>query len=203
MMNSAAIGLLMTCQQLLAATVSERDSLGDPASFTVSVSETQSLIRSDGRMLWPGRSVTRSLKLPVDDGHITNLYAASVGDGDLLLVLQLDDYEAGWSKAVRLRRRLPHLVWASSMLGLNAAPPCINGSDAYLAASGFIAKLNINGGKYKWRHAGMYESDKRLNMFDQPELRGSTVIFRAQALPSDTQVVITVERASGRILSVK
>jgi hypothetical protein len=50
--------------------------------------------------------------------------------------------------------------WKNTLGGFNLASPCILDSLCYVATVGFVGKLNLENGKYFWKHEDLYDRTK-------------------------------------------
>jgi hypothetical protein len=51
----------------------------------------------------------------------------------------------------------------------------------YQAGLGFVASIDLRGGRFVWKHTGLYDQQRRsFNAFSRPEVIGSEVIFREE-----------------------
>ncbi|HEX7296603.1 MAG TPA: hypothetical protein VF251_12665 [Pyrinomonadaceae bacterium] len=123
---------------------------------------------------------------------------------DLVLLSDIGDVEYGGGFIARLNRQTLNLKWKNSLAGFNVGNGLIHEGYAYVTSIGFIGKIDIESGKYAWRHGDLYRRhNKAFNSFDLPEIVGEAVVFRETPDPYRTKIaVITIDRKTGRILKI-
>ena len=106
---------------------------------------------------------------------------------DLLLAYELQDGEDGWGHVVRLDGNTLSQKWLTDIPGFNVGQGLVENNFLYLTAIGFAAKLDLESGKYAWRHDGLYKpgfynavglrESGYFNDFEQPRLEGNVILF--------------------------
>lgn len=130
-----------------------------------------------------------------DDDAIYVFLEYSVGDGGSSVLKKVNVSEA-------------KVEWEVPILGFNMGLPVIDQNFAYVTAIGSIGKINLDLGKYEWKHNRLYDNKKSsFNHFDtilihknqvtfistnrSPKNRGKTVVDK-----------IVVDKRSGEILEI-
>jgi len=113
---------------------------------------------------------------------------------DLIIYYVASDLESGASYIECYDVRTNKLKWKNDIRGFNLTTPVILNNMTYMASIDFIGKLNLDNGKYLWRHDGLYEKT-RFHSFRSIEIDEFKVNFIGSlSLPfKDT-------RKSGRII---
>jgi hypothetical protein len=142
-----------------------------------------------------------SSKIDVEEGFIEKL-AFMEYEGNLLLLTELTDHDAGWGKIYSLNPQNFGLKWKAHISAFNIGEALIERKYAYITALGFVAKINLRNGRYIWRNNNLYQRDKAFNHFAQPQIKGQQVIFRSDGYVVDTHKSILVDKISGKILAI-
>lgn len=108
--------------------------------------------------------VTSRFRVPIDDGRIDRLAAATVGD-DLVFAYELTDEESMWAKLVRVRAG--RLQWRRQVGGLNLALPVARQGDVFVAALAYVARVRLRDGAFRWRRERTYHGEG----YESSELR--------------------------------
>src|SRR5262249_29977201 len=115
--------------------------------------------------------------LPYDSGLTHQIYSAAY-HGDLIVVFEVGRTEEGWGGIVRLQPPDYHVVWRLRVPASNVGPGAIDGSSLYLSASGLIARVDLEGGRYLWQHDHLYDSSNgRFSAFLVPLVTRSEALF--------------------------
>jgi hypothetical protein len=98
-------------------------------------------------------------KLPAEsrDAVFEVVYAMVYDDG-ILLLLEFEDSDSGWSRIIRLQRGASRPVWIHELQCFNLVPPLRRGRDLFLAGLAFSARLDARTGRFVWRHIGRYKT---------------------------------------------
>jgi len=120
---------------------------------------------------------------------------------DLILIPEYADAESGGGYVLRLALNPIRSRWVSKRFGFNVASPLPELPFLYVAAFGMVAKLDLNSGRYVWRHDNLYEPKTgAFNLFQQPLRDGDSVVFTSAPGFGPLGRHITVESNTGRIL---
>lgn len=133
------------------------------------------------------------------------IYFAEIGE-DLLLIGELSFSDAGGGFIARLDAKSLKTKWSSVIPAFNIASGLIEDNSAYIAGIGFIAKINLNSGKYIWKHDDLYrkyDENGAFNVFLTPRTKGELVIFEEEdSLNRGFDHQIHVNKSSGKIVNV-
>jgi hypothetical protein len=144
----------------------------------------------------PGRATP--LTLPTDGGQIDRLYAATC-ETHTVYFYELTDQENGWSVVVGVNGS-GTIAYRTELGGFNLTQPALEGSIAYVAAIGYIARLDLLSGTIVWSHKDLLEHDSAFNVFDVPVIGQTDVVFRARISPAATEFAkVVVDKVSGKI----
>lgn len=126
--------------------------------------------------------------------------------GDLLCIYQTTDGQEGAGQVTRLDRRTLRSRWTATIPGFNLGPALLDGSAAYVTAIGFAGRLNLETGRYTWKHPGLREKYRgHFNAFQQPRAREKEVLFTESALTGKggKPKRLRVEKQAGTILGIE
>jgi hypothetical protein len=127
-------------------------------------------------------------------GRLERLYTADVA-GDLLLIYEVVNGNGGWGFIARLDQEARTFRWIAPIASLNIGPGLVEDNYVYLTGQDFLAKLDLQSGKYVWQQtefAKQYGS--AFLEFGLPEIDGATVMFREL---SNRERTIKVDKATG------
>jgi PQQ-like domain len=176
----------------------------DPHRFQCRLSETQIDLGPDGRGTWVVASgATLAVRVRVDSGFIERIWCASV-DEDVVLVLGLSDGEGDWGRVVRLSARSGKEQWSRRILKLNLGEPLLVDAQIYVAARGYVAKLNLRTGAVLWRHEGLERPPTIYDDFEKPQIKGNRVTFCERLVAkkrTEGPHCLVVEATSGAIVT--
>jgi len=108
--------------------------------------------------------------LIVDEAHFLDY------KNDLIIYYSATDYESGSSFIEAFDRITNRRKWENDIYGFNLTDPIVVGNITYVAAIGFIGKLNLDNGKYIWKYDDLYEQTK-FDAFGSIEISGDKVSF--------------------------
>jgi hypothetical protein len=139
--------------------------------------------------------------LPYDSALTERLYSASY-HGDLIVLFEVGNGEEGWAGVTRLQPPDFHMVWHVHVPTFNLGPGAIDGSSLYLSAWGFVSRIDLEGGRYIWQHAGLYDSSSgRFNAFLVPLVTRSEVLFYEDVgMQQHKPKVVRVQKDGGAFL---
>lgn len=130
-----------------------------------------------------------------------NVYFAEY-KGDLLILYGISDFESGASMIVRLDGKTLKEKWAADAGSFNAAKGLIENNFVYLGASGFVGKIDLDSGKYLWKHDDLYRKyrkDGAFNIMEVPVLDGATVVY-TEKLENRPANEIVFDKQSGKFV---
>lgn len=176
--------------------------------WNFSIGENRYEIRKNGKAKRTdaGNRVT-NFRLSVEkDGTLRRVIYFFVYKNDLILMSELDFGDAAGAFIARLDEKTLKTKWRQSILGFNIANGLIEENSAYLAAHGYAAKINLDTGKFVWKHENFYRKYKEsgaFNIFEAPEIKGNAVIFTEnQDMYKRPPNVIKFNKTSGKVIEV-
>jgi len=126
---------------------------------------------------------------------------------DLLLVAELSFGPDGGGFIIRLDGKTLKTKWRTAIPSFNVAQGLIEDNSAYLAAVGYAAKINLDTGKYLWKHKDFYrkyKEDGAFNIFETPKIAESIIVFTEnQDDYNRPPNVIKFNKNSGKVIEVK
>jgi hypothetical protein len=139
--------------------------------------------------------------LPYASALSERIYSAAY-HGDLVVLFGVSNGENGWGGVARLQPPDFHVVWHVKIPSFNVGPGAIDGSSLYVSASGFVARVDLEGGRYLWQHGGLYDAtDRRFNAFLVPLVTRSEALFYEQVglegAASRAPKMVRVQKDSG------
>ncbi|PWT88421.1 MAG: hypothetical protein C5B55_13125 [Blastocatellia bacterium] len=152
--------------------------------FVFATAERNYAIRHDGHgESYAVKVMRRNFDLKMGPGaRLERVYFADEGN-DLLLLYEVTDGRSDWAYFLRMDQKLVKLKWLLAVSAMNLGPAVLDGDSAYLTASSFAARIDLNTGKYVWQQ----------NEFDQEKLSE----FQSPVLTSD-RVVLHEDKEEGR-----
>ena len=125
--------------------------------------------RRAGRRSW-------TFRLPTSGGTIEDVYFIGYESG-LLLAYELTDGERGWASVVRVNRGATRIAWRLNVNGLNMAAPVLHARNVFVAALGFLARVELEKGSPVWRVEQAYDGAG----YEIPEIsvRGTSIVVRS------------------------
>ena len=171
-----------------------------PYEFTLSIYGCSVTITSagEGGRSCPGASPVKFHISVERDSEIGQLQFLN-DKRTLFLIYELSDGESGWGKAVALNSAL-RVRWVRHIPDFNIARALVEGHFAYVSGVGFVAKLDLNTGRYVWRHAGLYRRQLTFEVPQPPNSEGKTVSFSSHDGNGRSRV-LRIDKDTGRILS--
>jgi len=144
-----------------------------------------------------------NLRLEGSD-RITRVYFAEY-EGNVLLACEVSDAETGAAFVVRLEQPSLRALWRAELPAFNLGPPLRDGAHLYLTGIGFAAKLDLEAGRFLWRHSRLYgrAGEGTFNRFGPPELMKDAVVFREAGVTGRPRKALRVHRKTGKILGVE
>ena len=169
--------------------------------FSYKIDQNGKAERRDGR----NRPFRFRVDLEGSDGMV-RLYFAEF-KGDLLLLCEDKTFDAGAGFVARLDRDTLKEKWRAHIPVFNIAKGLIEGNSAYLGAVGFAAKLNLDTGRFVWKHDDFYRKyreDGAFNVFDPPKIVGNEVIYvENQEMYNKKPNVIRFNKNNGQVPKVE
>jgi len=183
------------------------DGVGEPMPnrFRFSQSGCTYLIEQDGaanRKCNDDRS--EKFRVPLRKGEFVWIGVFFLAYGsDLILIYDTqndgEDYAA--SLVVRLDGSTLKTKWRINMKP-NSCPCLREDGYLYVAAWGFVGKIDLDKGRYVWSHDGRKKGFADLMSFETIRIEGNDVIFTAKQ-DRRTERTIRVNRTTGRLGNVQ
>jgi hypothetical protein len=174
---------------------------GAPKAFEFGLSDFSYHVGANGNGRREG-GLVRRFNLRLDSGEeITHVYFSKYG-GDLLLVCEVAYGDGGRALVIRLEQPSMRARWKQRVPGYNVVA-AREGESLYLAAMGFVGRLNLRSGAYLWRHDGLNRvaaGPPAFESFEPPEVRGDTVLFREAAAAGRPAKTLLVNKQTGKII---
>ena len=127
------------------------------------------------------------------DGRLSRMYTAEFA-GDSILAYEVT---SGRAYLARLDQNTRTFHWFVG-LGTNIDPGVIEDRYVYLSGQDFVAKIDIDSGKYVWQLTNLKQQyGTELKGFGLPEIRSASVIFREEGTSGRA---IEVDKISGQIV---
>ncbi len=153
-----------------------------------------------------GRNRVTKFRLSLEGAEtLEGVYFAEYKN-DLLLMSGLDFGGEAAGFIVRLDGKTLKVVWRKHIPAFNIARGLVENGFAYLAAIGFAAKINLDTGKYIWKHEDFYRKYKEsgaFNIFEVPKIEGSTIIYTENDIYSGQPNIIKFNKNTGKVIEVK
>jgi outer membrane protein assembly factor BamB len=142
-----------------------------------------------------------SLKLSIKDIVETAFFYHY--KNDFIVFYTETDYDAAGSYAECFDRNSFKVKWKNTLGGFNLASPCILDSLCYVASVGFVGKLNLENGKYFWKHEDLYDRTK-IDAFRGIAFRDDCVHFiqSSSLVEKGEPARVIIHDASGEIKEI-
>lgn len=132
-------------------------------------------------------------------GRLIQVFNAPLAD-DLLLVYEVAYGRSSRAYVARLNREKRFIRWTTPVPATNLGPGLIEDNCAYLTAQGFLAKLDLESGKYLWQQTNLEKQYGAMFLeFSLPEINGANVAFYERGSNSR---VLELEKTTGKILKM-
>lgn len=181
----------------------------EPTKFEFTLKGNRFELTSEGSGVRITDGLKVSFQLPLNKGSFleTVRYFAVADD----LVVFYTDFNGEESKSaiVRFDNRKMTRRWATTVYGFNVGDALVTGKYAYLTTIGFVGKLDLESGKFVWRHEGLNEKmPYAFNSFERPFVVKGTVNFPEQLdiihkRRKLTGLTIVIDDTTGKILETK
>lgn len=171
--------------------------------FVFSTAERSYAIRHDGFAEVRGARFVRpkylSLKMG-GPGRLERLYTADMA-GDLVLIYEVVNGNGSLGYIARLDPEFRASRWVAPITFPNIGPGLIEDNYVYLTGQDFLAKLDIQSGKYVWQQTEFAKQyDSSFLGFGLPEINGGTVMFRER---SSKERTIEVDKFTGNLIKIR
>jgi hypothetical protein len=173
----------------------------DKWSFSIGENQYEINKNGAGKRINQTGTVTKFRLLKSDDESLHRVIYFSPYKNDLLLLSEIDYQGYGAGFIVRFDGKTLKTKWQCEIPGFNIAQGLIENKWAYLAAIGFIAKIDLETGKYLWKHDNLYRKYNEsgaFNIFETPKSINNLVLFKEEGENNQ----IEVNKMSGKIIKV-
>ncbi len=181
-----------------------------PKEFTFVYDNNTYTIYPDGKgkaKVQQKGKVTHKFSIPLDKGVRIYKVQHLKYEGDLILIYEYKDYESAGGSVTRVDGNTFETRWTLRTWAVNISEPLLNLKYLYVAGIGFVGKIDLDTGRYAWKHTDLYRDPWYYNMFDKPRIEGDRVFF-PERLPEDLRkrakrepVTLVVDIESGKIIS--
>ncbi len=174
-------------------------------SFSIGENKYEINTKGSGKRIKKNNSV-KIFRFSIDGAYFIEDVMFSEYKNDLLLVgaLSFDDGSGGF--ILRLDGKTLKTKWRAHIPTFNITPGLIENNAAYLTGTGFISKINLETGKYIWKHEDLYRKYNESGAFERfltPEIKDDIVIFKENdRLNTGFDRQIQVNKLSGKIIKV-
>lgn len=126
---------------------------------------------------------------------------------DILLISEIEIADGSRGSIVRFDGKILKPKWQLSISAFNIAKGVIENNSVYLAAIGFAAKINLDTGKFIWKHEDFYRKYKEngaFNIFETPKIEGNIItLTENQDNYKRPPNVIKFNKNNGEVIEVK
>lgn len=142
---------------------------------------------------------TETARLPMDPRTFIESLQYGEWGADVIVIYGVNDGEGAAGKVARLTGDPLAVPWSLHVPGFNLSDGLIHRRFMYLAAFGFVGKLDLEQGAWVWRHDGLYGQPKKyaFNAFETPVRQGEEVLFVESADEWGRAFVIRVNDVTG------
>lgn len=180
--------------------------VGGPAKWSFKIGDDSYEILANGRgtrTTAAKRSTAFTIPLAKDELLTRNIFWAKY-ETDIVFLYEVSDGPSGAGGAIRLNGVTLKPRWkkAANIGGFNVSKGLIENQEAYLAAHGFVGRLDLDTGVYLWKHDGLYRRFTKkgaFNTFELPEIEGEMVIFTETA-NVDRPNILVIDKSTGKII---
>ena len=165
-------------------------------SYEINMNSNGRRFRNDGKK--------ENFKLPLErhcDYTVRIQYAQY--SNDLILIYEEECGGEGDCKVLRLEGKSLRRKWIMHITGCNVSIGTIYGSHMYLAAIGFVSKIDLEKGVFSWKYDRLYDREHgSFNSFESPIVDKNEIIFREELMSKKKQKPpreIVVDDKTGKI----
>ncbi len=146
-----------------------------------------------------GRTASQ-FQLPFDGAYLDGITHYTSYQGAPIILFSVSNGESGWGGVVRVQHPELRVGWHLKVPAFNVGAGTLEGSSLYVSGIGFVARIDVESGRYVWQHEGLYDQrDRAFNSFDAPVVTSTEVLFRESdsANISRPLKVIRAQKESG------
>lgn len=177
--------------------------------WNFSVGKDRYEIRKDGKA--KRRNIKNSVvnfRIKIDkDEEIERVIYFAQYKNDLLLIFESRIGDGSGGTIIRLAGKTLKPKWQQNIPAFNVAKGVIENGSAYLAAIGYAAKINLDTGKFIWKHEDFYrkyKDDGAFNIFETPKIEGNVItLTENQDDYKRPPNIIKFNKNSGKVIEVK
>ncbi len=182
----------------------QADSEWFPEKFLFSVGEQQIRMSAAGQVeVQEGKHIVGRYSLPIPDEDVIGEFVYGRFRGDLIFCAETHEAGRGSISLLRFEPTKGTVKWSVELASFNLGEPLAVGDKLYVTALGFVGKMDLETGKFDWKHEGFY-TDGAYNAFLKPRLGKDVVIFVENSVirEGEEALYVLVEEATGRLLTI-
>lgn len=142
----------------------------------------------------------RIFRLQMGGGLLERLYTADFGS-DVILAYEISGGALGRGYVARFDPQKRIFRWFAPLPARNIGPGLIEDNCAYVTGTNYVAKIDLQTGKYVWQHPDLKTEDgTTFRSFDVPEVSGSRIVFRELIEDGRT---LQMDKASGAVMKTQ
>lgn len=154
-----------------------------------------------------GKNISTKFRLKLEkDATLVKIVYFAKYQNDLVIISEWDDGGYGAGFITRLDGNTLKPKWRIEIPAFNVAKGIIENNSVYLAAVGYAAKVNLETGKYIWKHEDFYHKYKKsgaFNIFETPEIKGNIIVLTEnQDDYNRPPNIIRFNKISGKVIKV-
>jgi hypothetical protein len=175
------------------------DKQGGKCSFTLSDSTFK--IYSKGRGIKTDiHGVKTEFALPLKKSEfIKGLQFHKLGN-DIIIIYIVSDGNDSAGRIVRICGKTCLVKWLLHLPGMNLSIGTVEENHIYLAAHGFVSKIDLDSGAFKWKHDGLYDAATgAFNTFKAPFIGPDEVSFQSFNAKSKRVTTIMANKLLGTL----
>lgn len=176
----------------------ERIGEANARSFFVFATSTRHYtIRHDGKgESYGASSVRKKFDLRMGtQGRLERVYYLEY-EGDLFLIYEVRDNTSGWGYIERFNQRTLKVSWVTPINSFNIGRGLIEMDSLYVSAADFIARVDLQSGKYVWQIIDSPAISSVGSDFNLPAIKANRLV-----LQGDNGRTIELDKSSGTVLS--
>jgi hypothetical protein len=176
-----------------------------PKAFEFELSGFSYHVSANGNGRRQGGGPTRRFNLRLESGEEIIHVSFSKYEGDLLLLCEATYDDGGFGLVARIEQPSMRARWKQRVPAYHLKA-LREGGSLYLAAMGFVGRLDLRKGVYVWKHGDLFETrdgQAYFESFEVPEVAGDTVSFREAAVSGRPSKTVRVNKKSGKITSTE
>lgn len=155
-----------------------------------------------GRVTRAHGAAAQTVRLALDENDFVES-VQFIPHGEDVVVFGVSNGDSAAGKVARLGDDPLAVRWTVHVPGFNLSPGWVDGGSLYQAAIGFVGKIDLETGRYAWRHENLYGirsygGHAAFNAFAAPRRDGGDILFYDHPYPERSTVwVIRVNDRRG------